>query len=208
MVSQNTTEIASTNRGFVAQETVVSAASGPIDAGLPLPSFWGSVIAGTVAAMAIGSLSGALMVACHVGTYANGFISFGPGAGVWIIVTACIAYFIGGNVASRLSLAGGWLRGFVVWALSLPLSMLVGAFVAGGAGLAYAHTSHMTEQITNNTGAATLYAGNMYVNFAAAWIFFFASLAGLVFSIVGAAVGCGCDTESTTTRPDESARVS
>ena len=207
MVSQNTSEIAATNRGFVAQESVIAGASGPIDAGLPLPSFWGSVIAGTVVAMAIGSISGAFMLACHVGTTENGFVSFGPGAGAWIVITACVAYFIGGNVASRLSLAGGWLRGLIVWALSLPLSMLIAAFAAGGAGLAYAHTTHMAEQFTNNTGAATLYAGNMYINFAAAWVVFASMLCGLVFSIVGASVGCGCDNDRSQIRPDQSTHM-
>jgi hypothetical protein len=206
MVSQNVTEVTSTNRGFVAQESVVAGASGPFDAGLPLPSFWGSVIAGAVVVMGIGSLSASLMFGCYVGTYANGMLSFGWGAGLWIIATACIAYYFGGMVASRLSLAGGWLRGLVVWGLSVPLTALIAAFISGASGLAYAHTTRLAEQLTNNTGAATLYSGTLYVNYAAAWVVFFALLCGLIFSLFGASTSCACG--SVSNKADETPHVS
>lgn len=196
MVSQTSPEVAAQQgRGFMVEETVVST---PMNAsvGVPLPSFWGAVVAGTVVAISIGAMSSALMFGCHVGTAASGAINFGAGAAIWVIVTACIAYFFGGMVASRLSMIGGAMRGLVVWGLSIPLNFALSTFFWGSAGLAYAHTTQLTQQIANNTGSATLYGGDVFVSYTAAWIVFVALVLGLAFAVLGAMSAGQCSMSS------------
>ncbi|MDB5356656.1 MAG: hypothetical protein JWN24_3109 [Phycisphaerales bacterium] len=185
-----------TDRGFVPPEyatTAGQAAVAPAYVAAPWPHyyFWGSVVAGTATVMAIGFLSLALMFGCHVGTYENGAISFGLGAGLWIIVTSAIAYYIGGMVASSFTDARqmGWLRGMTVWGISVPLTFLLIAIIAGGFGLAYGASTHTTEQVMTNTQAATLRHGDLFVNFGGAWTVFISLAVGLFCALTGGSTG-------------------
>jgi hypothetical protein len=195
MVSSNVSGVVggvATDRGFVTEETIVTASADMRDMEYPMPSFWGSVVAGALLALGLGALSICLMFGCHVGTDMNGDLSFGAGAAVWMIVTVCIAYFFGGLLASGLSLRGGWLRGVTMWGLSIPLALLILAFTSGSAGLAYAHMTHLTEQFANSTGAASLSNGHMFVNYYAAWVAFISLACGLISAVIGSSKSCGC----------------
>src|SRR5205823_3166105 len=98
--------------------------------------FWRPVVAGTMFAMSVFVLSWYLMLGCHVGINSGGIIDLGGGAAVWLCVTACIAYFFGGAIASAMtasnasSLASGCLKGTVLWALSIPLGLIGYSFLA------------------------------------------------------------------------------
>ena len=63
--------------------------------------------------------------------------SFGIGAGIWGIVSALAAFFIGGWVAAWSGREGGErhgiLQGVMVWAVAIPLSLYLAATVAGAA---------------------------------------------------------------------------
>ena len=187
MVSDNLTNVqARSDRGIIAEETIVATSTNLNDfEEYPLPSFWGAIVSGAVVALSIGALSECLMFACRVGTYGNGQISMGAGAGIWLIVTTCVAYFFGGMLASRLSVRGGWMRGLTVWGFTILLLMLVSAFV-GGSALPYVHNAQMSEQIVSNSRVTTLYGGASFISYAGVWVGFLILVLSLLFSVIGA----------------------
>src|SRR5438128_751952 len=73
--------------------------------------YWGSVIGGSAVAFAVMILSYSLMFACRGGVASYGNPTFGWGTGVWSVITACLAFFFGGYVASMIGeySEGGWL---------------------------------------------------------------------------------------------------
>jgi hypothetical protein len=142
---------------------------------VPAPSFWGSIAAGTMVVLGICALSDLLMLSGPVGVYRDG-------AAVWMMITACVAYYGGGLVASRLSLNGTWLQGVVLWGLSIPLSLLVVAGVAEAAGIASGQSTEMTAQMINGSGTA------------GAWAVFISVALGLAFAVLGSTAGaCACN---------------
>lgn len=189
MVSQNissTTDVAVTGRGFVADLPTTSRPSPAAGAYFvpvssitdrPLGHYWGSVIAGALTMLSIGIMSEALMIACHVGTL-YGHAAFGWGAGIWMVVTACIAYFFGGWAATCVGnrREQSWVRGLGVWALSVPLLLVLGAFIAGSFGLAYGSSSAIGSMPMGN---------GLSISFGAAWATFVSLIAGLFFSLLG-----------------------
>ncbi len=188
MVSENPSNVATrSDRGIIAEETIVAASTGVNNLDeYPLPSFWGSIVAGAVVVMSIGALSECLMFACRVGTYGNGQVYLGAGAAFWMFITTCVAFFFGGMVASRLSLRGGWMRGLTVWAFTLPLLMLVTAFISGGAGLGFVHNTRIAEEVITNNHITTFYGGGSFVSYGGVWSGFILLALGLIFSLVGA----------------------
>jgi hypothetical protein len=165
------------------------------------------VIAGTLVTFSIFMLSMALMFGCHVGTYdPSGALSFGWGAAWWIVITSCIAYFIGGMMAGAFHHNNSadysddsGLRGLAVWGLSVPLFMVIFAIISGGAGLAYGYSTNAIEQATNATGAARVYHGNLFVNYGGAWTVFVSLICGLFFSWVASMFGRGSNRAGMTT---------
>ena len=190
MVSPSTvhpaTEVAPVagDRGFVREQTGYvgwSPAGGA--GGIFAPRFGGSVVAGTLLTLSLFAWSYLLMLGCHVGVAAGGTISLGWGAAVWMFITACVAYYFGGMLSNCLSppVYGGLAKGAAVWALSIPLTLVILAFVAGGAGIlagvnapAVAHGG-----MTNN---AIVRQG---VNFGVLWTVILTMAAGLVCSLLG-----------------------
>lgn len=113
----------------MAQEAVTTGRGtqriGPF-AGPPVRLSWGAIFAGAFAALGVGILLFAL-------GFALGLTSINPSdpsslrgsgifTGVWSLVTAFIALFIGGLVASRgsgvMTKAGGTIHGLVMWAVT------------------------------------------------------------------------------------------
>jgi len=155
--------------------------------GLHRHHFWGPVIAGTLVAMSISILSSALMFACRVGVYTpTGEVSLGVGAAIWICITACIAYFVGGMVASSVYNVGddlGWMRGLSVWGLSVPLTMVITSIVALGAIGTYGTG---TVQNTANVGISHNYFSPIFrIGPGEAWTVFISLLLGLIFAVIG-----------------------
>jgi hypothetical protein len=154
---------------------------------VPAPSFWGSIAAGTMVVLGICALSDLLMFSGHVGVYRDG-------AAIWMMITACVAYYGGGLVASRLSLNGTWFHGLVLWGFSIPLSLLVVTGITEAAGIANGHSIEMTAQIINGSGTA------------GGWAAFISVALGLAFAVLGSTAGaCVCGqlrrTEKTYTPP-------
>lgn len=186
MVSQNPVinpDITGRDRGFVSsQETVYAASPGfgrPIMAYRP---FWGPVFAGSFFVISIFALSWYLMLGCHVGIARTGALALGWGSAVWIWVTACIAYFCGGMIAKSIAPDDtGWLKGAVVWGVSLPMALVIYAFstrtgiLVGD--LALPHAGLM------ETANANL--GNTMVDYGYFWAAFITLGLGLVSALIG-----------------------
>lgn len=98
---------------------------------------WSAVIAGVVLAMIVSLILSLLGTA--IGTSAieplqegNPVAGMGTSAGIWVIVSAVIALFVGGWAAGRLAHREGALHGLLVWAtVSLLTVYLVSSAVTG-----------------------------------------------------------------------------
>lgn len=174
------------DRGFVVvEEGMISAEPGMMQSPMAYRSrhFWGPVIAGALFALSLFVLSATLMFGCHVGVTSAGAIMLGGGAAVWMVVTACIAYFIGGMIAgsttpSRMS---GWLRGAALWGLSIPLAMAICGLASAGTSMWFPATTHWIAGTQN-------FAGEAMVSFGFMWSAFFTLLGGLIFALAGSTV--------------------
>jgi hypothetical protein len=172
-------------RGFFPEETLVGFGTGSPAVTTYYRPFWRPVVAGTILALSLFTLSWYLMLGCHVGITAAGVISLGAGAAVWLWVTSCIAYFFGGMIASAMTMpaANGWLKGPVIWALSVPMALLLDALLMQGANLVgnlYLPHAAMAQE-------AAMAPGDV---FGFVWTVFIGLALGLIFSIVGSASGC------------------
>ncbi|HVS72570.1 MAG TPA: hypothetical protein VHQ47_15040 [Phycisphaerae bacterium] len=157
---------------------------------------WGAVIAGAIAAISLLVLSSSLAYACGVPGYSGG--AYGWGSGIWAVVTAIIAYFIGGAVVSYLSpvseLRTGAVHGFLGWALSLPLLLLLSTTAVGFARTLIASDAlRMTVQPAMNEPTHASLTG-------AAWGSFIALACGLIFAILGGVYAFGAKSTRMTTR--------
>src|SRR5690606_41614479 len=117
---------------------------------------WGAIFAGRVFVVAstwllilLGSAIG-LSVAYVAGAAGVGQ-ELGIGAVIWLLLTACVAYFLGSFVTARLAgkpeRSAGMLHGVILWSVATVLMLVLGAWgirglfqeggsVAGGAGSA------------------------------------------------------------------------
>jgi hypothetical protein len=181
------------------------AAAAPVYAGygagvMPYASFWGSVIAGTLVAITFSILSYSLMFGFKVGLAANGTIDLTWGSGVWMVVTTCIAYFLGGWVASCISHVPGigWLRGLSVWGLSLPLTAVVISFIAAAIGLAYGLNANAATAVPTGLTPSRLVADNfvfLRMFSGTAWTMFIALLLGGLCALAGGIMGSTHDVD-------------
>lgn len=158
--------------------------------------FWKPIIAGSLFALSVLALSWYLMLGCHVGVASGGIVALGAGAAVWMWITACIAFFFGGMIARGMSLqpVSAWLKGAVIWALSIPLGLLILSAVANS-GLSLAAVGLPHTGIIGNVGVAG-------VSYGFVWSAFIFLLCGLVFSLIGSATGCSCMSDETRIGPD------
>ena len=89
---------------------------------------WATVLGGVFAALSTLALLGTLGAAVASSAYDAGDSAraFGIGTGIWGIVSALIAFFIGGFVASNAAAlpgkATGVLNALLVWAVAIPLA--------------------------------------------------------------------------------------
>jgi hypothetical protein len=194
MVSPTTTEVPVHNRGFIPEETLVAA--GPDNARVTYyRPFWRPVAAGVLFALSTFILSWFLMLGFHVGIEANGVLALGAGAAVWLWVTACVAYFFGGMIASAMTATPGEalysygsasLKGAVIWGASLPFALILYAFIAqyGGAlvALNLPHPGITTSAVTNGAMAGP------HLGFY--WAMFIGLGLALICSIIGSISGC------------------
>ncbi|MGF1635413.1 MAG: hypothetical protein ACFCVE_16330 [Phycisphaerae bacterium] len=96
---------------------------------------WGPILAGLFAALATLALLSVLGAAIGATAFdANDSLSaFGIGAGIWGIISALLAFLVGGWLAARSAAVrghgNGMLNGTMVWAVAIPLMLY---FVSGG----------------------------------------------------------------------------
>lgn len=132
---------------------------------LPPRMSWGSVLAGGVVAVAVGTMLSILGVAIgagavdatHAATPEAGHFSIAAGA--WLLVANLIGLLAGGYVAARLSgTADGTdsaLHGLSVWAIGYLLSaVLLGNVVAGTASTAVQGAGSVLGGVTRAAGEA------------------------------------------------------
>lgn len=168
------TEMNVLSRGFIPREEVEAAERQPLAMTRSHIS-WGGVIAGSLLTISLLVLSSALAYACGVPAFSDTG-PYGLGAGVWSICTAVIAFGAGGwlaaCLASTLDSRFGFLQGVVVWALSVPLLLI------------------LTERITLFAGSGIIYSNLREMMLVApgtggAWGIVLSLIAGLVAAICG-----------------------
>lgn len=103
---------------------------------------WPSVVAGAVAAIAIGFLLNVLGLAIGASAFNPYDINaqdetISIGGGLYVMFAQLVAFQIGAYIASRASRFpdhfGGSLTGFMVWAFAVAVAVTLGAFAAGQA---------------------------------------------------------------------------
>jgi hypothetical protein len=101
---------------------------------------WGALFAGFFAAIVVQALLLTLGVAVGLTATGQPTQAFGPGMGIWWVITSIVALFLGGWVAARLmhvqSQEAGAMHGFLTWAITTVLGTLLittaGAALIGG----------------------------------------------------------------------------
>lgn len=189
MVSQVPTqsEISTRNRGFIPEETLVVSGASNVPLTMSYRPFWRPVLAGALCVLSIFVFSWYLMLGLHVGVSQTGAIDLGVGAAVWIWATSCIAFFAGGVVASMMSAPSSnpWLKGAVIWALSIPLSLITHALLE--------RTGNLLAELNlphQGLGAVRVDTLAMYpVQYGFVWSVFITLACGLVCSIIGSITG-------------------
>jgi hypothetical protein len=123
---------------------------------------WGPIIAGLFAALSTLAVLTVLGVAVAGSAYDPGDSAraFGIGAGVWSAISALIAFFIGGCLASRSaavrSEGSGVLNGAMVWVVAIPLMLYM---IMGGIGSLFhaAGSAAATgAQVASNTASGNM----------------------------------------------------
>lgn len=180
------------DRGVIPEETVVAAGPGNVGVKTYYRPFWRPVLAGTLFVLSTFILSWYLMLGFTVGVNTQGMIALGGGAAVWIWVTSCVAYFFGGMIASGMTgingtMRSGWLKGAVLWGLSLPLALVLYAFVSQSAVLESLNPPH-AGMIAGTAGTMAGTASHPLF----AWAAFIVLGCGLIFSLIGSVSTCAC----------------
>lgn len=134
---------------------------------------WGSVFAGTVAALSIATLFHLLGLALGFSVFSpdvNTMTAIGTGSLIWLGLTGIISMFIGGWIAGKTTRFGysanGGLHGFITWGVATLLIFMltttaVGAFVTAGAVSILNKDSALTMQ-QNMTPKASYTTVNNY----------------------------------------------
>jgi hypothetical protein len=129
----------------------------------PLVS-WPTVLAGAIAAVAIGFALNVFGVALGASVFSpyqtlSHHMAIGVGGGLYVLFAQFVAFEIAGYIASRSARYpdhfGGALNGFLVWALAVTfavgLGILSGALAASGADV----SDNLSDVVNNASDAAT-----------------------------------------------------
>jgi len=181
------------NRGFIPEETVVASGPGAAQITYYRP-FWRPVLAGTLVTLSMFVLSWYLMLGCHVGLDNDGTLNLGAGSALWLCVTACVAYFVGGLIANAMTsmpsdsvngaigvpYGNASLKGLVIWGLSIPLALVIYSFISQSAphllgGLLLPHAGIVPSENGPNNAPHLGFFWSMFIGLAL----------GLTFAIIG-----------------------
>lgn len=98
---------------------------------------WGSIIGGVVSALAVSLLMSLLGTAIGFGMIdpmSNDPVGgVGTAFGLWSGLSLLVSLLVGGFVAGRLSGFAGYAHGFLVWATSLIVALVIGTMAVGSA---------------------------------------------------------------------------
>ena len=136
---------------------------------------WGPIWAGIFASISTLFLLGLLGVAVGLSAYdvKENARGFGMGAGIWQILSVIIAFMVGGWVAGRTgdspARRTGWLNGALVWAVTVPLILLmltsgvsgIVSFAGNMAAQAMPRQQGISSQAPDQMGAAQRASGQM-----------------------------------------------
>ncbi len=117
---------------------------------------WGPIFAGLFAALSTLAVLAVLGLAVGLSSYdaSEPARNFGIGAGVWGAISALIAFFIGGWLASyTAAVRGRWgmLNGAMVWVVAIPLLLYL---IAGGVGTLLNTASNVASGAAANPAIA------------------------------------------------------
>jgi hypothetical protein len=130
---------------------------------------WPTIVAGAVAAIAIGFLLNVLALAIGASAFNPYDINsqdeaIGIGGGLYVIFAQLVAFQVGGYIASRAARYpdhfGGFLTGFMVWALAVAAAVTLATFAAGQAASGDALTSGVAETVGELSDATDAQAAN------------------------------------------------
>ncbi|HEX8947396.1 MAG TPA: hypothetical protein VF790_00465 [Dissulfurispiraceae bacterium] len=170
---------------------------------------WGAIFAGAVVTLVIELALSLLGMGIGLGVVSpvsqeNPVGTIGTGAGIWMLITAIIALFIGSWIAARLAAfprkSTGLIHGLVVWGVVTLFSFYlmtttVGTLISGAASLIGrgVNLTGAASQLTRGVpDAQTAQQAMSAMSKAAIWAF-----VGLVISAIAAALGgrAGAPTE-------------
>lgn len=115
---------------------------------------WGSIIGGVMTVLAVSVLLS--LLGTSIGLYmfdptsSEPMSGIGTTVGIWTVVSLLISLFCGGYVAGKLAGADGAIHGFLVWATSLIITVILGIMLAVGAVKATANVLGSIASVTGN----------------------------------------------------------
>jgi hypothetical protein len=152
----------------ISTTTAPGTMTGPTEATAPMPHrvSWGAILAGSIVAVAVGTMLSILGVAVGASSVdatnaqSPSGSTTGIVAGAWLLISNLIGLAVGGYVAARLSGSAdgtdSTLHGLSVWGIGYLLSaVLLGNIIAGTAATATQGLSSMVGGISQAAGQAT-----------------------------------------------------
>lgn len=123
---------------------------------------WGSIIGGVVSALAVSLLMSLLGTAIGFGmvdpTSDDPVGGVGTAFGIWSGISLLVSLVVGGFVAGRLSGYAGYAHGFLVWATSLIVALIIATMAVGSAvqmaGSALGSMASAAGSVVSQTGSA------------------------------------------------------
>lgn len=123
---------------------------------------WGSIFAGTVTVLAISILLSILSTS--IGLFMFDPLSdhptsgIGTTVGIWTAIALIISLISGGFVAGKLAGEDGFIHGFLVWATTLIITVILGAMLAAGA---VKLTANILGSVSSATGSVLSGVGSV-----------------------------------------------
>ncbi len=114
---------------------------------------WGSIIGGVVTVLSISFLLSLIGTSMGLFMYDpldnQPFSGIGTSIGIWTVISLLISLAAGGFVAGKLANRDGIIHGFLTWAVSLIVAVILGSMVISSAAKM---TSNLLGSITSVTG--------------------------------------------------------
>ncbi len=123
---------------------------------------WGSILAGVATVLAVSFLLS--LIGTSIGLFmldptdSDPFSGVGTSVGIWTVVSLLVSLAAGGFVAGKLAARDGIIHGFLTWAVSLIITVVLGTMMVSSAvkmtGNLLGSISHVTGNILSGVGSA------------------------------------------------------